>query len=62
MQEFIYPDHMAYKFGGPNSPRFVIIQIHYDIPTGSDGIDCIVYSQTVHCFVAFQDSSGVHLF
>ena len=32
LQDFIYPENAAYPLGGPDSPRYVVIEIHYDNP------------------------------
>ena len=44
LQNFIYPENVAYPIGGPGNPRFLVMEIHYDNPNLRSGI---YVSQTV---------------
>ena len=37
LQDFIYPENVAYPLGGPDTPRYVVIEIHYDNPMQHSG-------------------------
>lgn len=37
LQDFIYPDNVAYPLGGAGSPRFVVVEMHYDNPNLQSG-------------------------
>ena len=37
LQEFIYPENVAYPVGGPGNPRYVVIEMHYDNPNQNSG-------------------------
>ena len=37
IQDFIYPDNVAYPLGGAGNPRFVVIEMHYDNPNQRSG-------------------------
>ena len=32
LQDFIYPENVAYPIGGPGSARFLVMEMHYDNP------------------------------
>jgi hypothetical protein len=32
LQDFIYPQEVAYPIGGPGSQRYLVMQVHYDNP------------------------------
>ena len=42
LQDFIYPENVAYPLGGPDSPRYVVIEIHYDNPLLHSGKSSII--------------------
>ena len=31
-QVFVYPDNVAYPFGGEGSPEYLVMELHYDNP------------------------------
>ena len=37
LQDFIYPENVAYPIGGPNDKQFAVIQIHYNNPDKVSG-------------------------
>ena len=37
LQDFTYPDNVAYPLGGEGNPRFVVIEMHYDNPNLRSG-------------------------
>ena len=37
LQDFIYPEDVAYPIGGPGNPQYVVIEMHYDNPDRDDG-------------------------
>ncbi|XP_033098160.1 DBH-like monooxygenase protein 2, partial [Anneissia japonica] len=43
----IFPDNVGYNFGGPDSPRYMQLQVHYDNPQLQEGV---------------RDASGVRLY
>ena len=32
LQDFVYPENVAYPMGGPGSARFLVIEMHYNNP------------------------------
>ena len=42
LQDFIYPDNVAYPLGGAGSPRFVVVEMHYDNPNLQSGKNVII--------------------
>ena len=37
LQDFIYPENVAYPIGGPGAARFLVMEMHYDNPNGQRG-------------------------
>lgn len=37
IQEFVYPEGVAYKVGGPNSYQYALLEIHYDNQNSTSG-------------------------
>ena len=37
MQEFVYPQDVAYPIGGEGNPNIIVLEIHYDNPDGDIG-------------------------
>ena len=37
LQDFIYPENVAYPVGGPGAEMFTVIQMHYDNPNFDAG-------------------------
>ena len=37
LQDFIYPENVAYPIGGPGSARFLVMEMHYDNPDMRNG-------------------------
>ena len=37
LQDFIYPENVAYPIGGPGSARFLVMEMHYDNPDMRSG-------------------------
>ena len=37
LQDFVYPNNVAYPIGGPDSHRFMVMQVHYDNPMMNSG-------------------------
>ena len=37
MQEFVYPQDVAYPIGGRGNPQYVILEMHYDNPNEDTG-------------------------
>ena len=38
LQDFIYPENVAYPIGGPGNPQFLVMEIHYDNPNLRSGM------------------------
>ena len=38
LQDFIYPENVAYPIGGPGNARFLVMEIHYDNPNLTSGM------------------------
>ena len=38
LQEFFYPEHVGFPIGKADSPKVVILEIHYDNPNKVEGI------------------------
>ena len=38
VQDFVYPEDVAYPIGGPGTPDYMVIEIHYDNPDFDAGI------------------------
>jgi len=38
LQDFIYPENVAYPIGGPGNPQFLVMEIHYDNPDMRSGM------------------------
>ena len=38
LQDFIYPENVAYPIGGPGSARFLVMEMHYDNPDMRSGM------------------------
>jgi len=32
LQDFVYPENVAYPMGGPGNARFVVVEMHYNNP------------------------------
>ena len=37
MQEFVYPQDVAYPIGGEGNLNIIVLEIHYDNPNGDSG-------------------------
>ena len=37
VQEFIYPQDVAYPIGGEGTPRYVVLEVHYNNPAEVSG-------------------------
>ena len=37
LQDFVYPENVAYPVGGPGNARFLVMEIHYDNPESHRG-------------------------
>ena len=40
LQDFVYPQDVAYPIGGRGNPQYVILEIHYDNPNKDAGKKC----------------------
>lgn len=38
-QSFYYPEHVGLKIGTNNTPRYVVMEIHYDNPDRRNGMN-----------------------
>jgi len=38
LQDFVYPENVAYPIGGPGGARFVVVEMHYDNPDLQSGM------------------------
>ena len=38
LQDFIYPENVAYPIGGPGTARFLVMEMHYDNPDMRSGM------------------------
>ena len=38
LQDFIYPENVAYPIGGPGSARYLVMEMHYDNPDMDSGM------------------------
>ena len=38
MQDFIYPENVAFPIGGPDDKQYAVIQIHYNNPNEDSGM------------------------
>ena len=38
LQDFIYPENVAYPIGGPGSARYLVMEMHYDNPNMTSGM------------------------
>ena len=38
MQDFIYPENVAFPIGGPDDKQYAVIQIHYNNPNENSGM------------------------
>ena len=38
LQEFVYPEDVAYPIGGEGNPQYVILEMHYDNPAEISGL------------------------
>ena len=38
LQDFVYPENVAYPIGGPGNARFLVMEIHYDNPESHRGM------------------------
>ena len=38
LQDFVYPENVAYPVGGPGNARFLVMEIHYDNPDMQSGM------------------------
>ena len=38
LQDFVYPENVAYPVGGPGNARFLVMEIHYDNPDSHSGM------------------------
>ena len=37
LQDFVYPDDVSFSIGGPDSSKYMVIEMHYDNPVGVSG-------------------------
>lgn len=37
MQEFVYPQEVAYPVGGEGNPNIIVLEMHYDNPNRDSG-------------------------
>ena len=42
MQDFVYPEDVAFPIGGPLTPEYMVIEMHYDNPNFDAGIYIII--------------------
>ena len=38
MQVFVYPDNVAFPFGGEGFPEYLVMELHYDNPERISGM------------------------
>ena len=38
LQDFVYPENVAYPIGGPGSARFLVMSLHYNNPELQSGM------------------------
>ena len=38
LQDFVYPENVAYPIGGPGNARFLVMETHYDNPDLQSGM------------------------
>ena len=38
MQDFLYPEDVAYPIGGEGNPHYIILEMHYDNPAEVSGL------------------------
>ena len=38
----MYPDNVAYPFGGPENSEFILLELHYDNPDLISGIATLI--------------------
>ena len=64
LQDFVYPENVAYPIGGPGNARFLVMEMHYDNPDMNSGMldfqiaensctsqSCLICAQYVHWLV-----------
>ena len=53
LQDFIYPENVAYPIGGPGSARFLVMEMHYDNPDMRSGtyVNGVLDNKDTTCFV-----------
>ena len=37
LQDFVYPEDVSFSIGGPDSSKYMVIEMHYDNPVGVSG-------------------------
>ena len=42
-QDFVFPEDVSFSIGGPDTSKYMVIEMHYDNPVGVQGI-VYVYS------------------
>ena len=40
-QGFVFPNNVAFPFGGQGSPEYLVMELHYDNPDRKRGISCL---------------------
>ena len=54
MQDFSYPEDVAFPIGGPGTPEYMVIEMHYDNPNFDAGIYVHNYAFiSIHSCVSF---------
>ena len=42
LQAFYFPENVSFSIGGPSSSRYMVVEMHYDNPTGASGTLSII--------------------
>ena len=51
LQDFVYPDNVAYPIGGSTGKQFAMIEIHYNNPKETAGVNVCVWCVHIYMHV-----------
>ena len=49
MQDFVYPNNVAFPFGGEGQPQYILIELHYDNPGLASGMKALCSMLCLYC-------------
>ena len=50
-QDFVYPNNVAYPFGGEGQPQYILLELHYDNPQMISGMKALRSKLCMYCAI-----------